>query len=566
MQRSAPFLFVVLAAVVLVACGGSSQEGATRDGSARFQEASELVRSERWPEAVAVLDELADEDPQVPAVWLLLAQARRRSGDLAGALEASSTAAGFPAARGGALQQEFLTRIASGDRDTALALYRALRAFPVVDLSGLHLGPELDAVRGDERFAMLFPQQFDDPFVEGARVLHEWRGSGPGQELGWEARNVGDVDGDGVSDAVMSAPANQPGGDSSGTVFVYSGASGELLWQARGEPGDQLGMGVESAGDVNGDGTPDVVAGAPGSERVYVYDGRTGKVLRTFKGSEADEGGFGAKAAGTGDIDLDGLGDLVVGSPAADGGAGAAYVYSGADGSLLARYEGDEGSALGSTVAGGAGFVVVGAPNAGAEGRGEVLVYRGAAAAPSFVIQAEPTGRRLGGMFASVVGDVDADGTPDIYASDWQDASDGPVTGRIYVHSGATGERLLTLVGEGAGQGFGIGPARAGDVNGDGHADLVIGAWQYGGAAHSGGRVYVYSGQDGSLLRTYTGKIPGETLGFDADGLGDVDGDGEIDFLVTSAWSLVNGPRSGRVLVVSGAAASPEADESAGGS
>ena len=105
--------------------------------------------------------------------------------------------------------------------------------------------------------------------------------------------------------------------------------------------------------------------------------------------------------------------------------------------------------------------------------------------------------------------------------------------------------------GEDAGDGFGIGPARAGDVDGDGHDNLVIGAWQHGSAAHSGGKVYVYSGKDGSVLSTFTGRIPGATLGFDADGMGDVDGDGEADFLVTSAWSLVNGVRSGRAMIVS---------------
>ena len=67
-----------------------------------------------------------------------------------------------------------------------------------------------------------------------------------------------------------------------------------------------------------------------------------------------------------------------------------------------------------------------------------------------------------------------------------------------------------------------------------------------------GGKIYVYSGKDGTLLHEITGKVMGETLGFDATGMGDIDGDETIDYLVTSAWSAVNGARSGRMYILSG--------------
>ena len=82
--------------------------------------------------------------------------------------------------------------------------------------------------------------------------------------------------------------------------------------------------------------------------------------------------------------------------------------------------------------------------------------------------------------------------------------------------------------------------------------DLVIGAWRQASAAPMGGKIYVYSAKDGTLLSMITGQVMGETLGFDATGMGDVDGDGTIDFLLTSAWSAINGTRSGRMYVVSG--------------
>jgi hypothetical protein len=138
-----------------------------------------------------------------------------------------------------------------------------------------------------------------------------------------------------------------------------------------------------------------------------------------------------------------------------------------------------------------------------------------------------------------------------VYASDFSNAAKGPSTGRIYVHSGKDGRRLLTLTGETAGEGFGIGPANAGDVNRDGHDDLIVGAWQYAAVAGSGGRAYLYSGKDGALMKTYTGKIPGETFGFDAIGVGDIDRDGTIDLLITSAWSGIKGFHSGRMFVIS---------------
>ena len=154
-------------------------------------------------------------------------------------------------------------------------------------------------------------------------------------------------------------------------------------------------------------------------------------------------------------------------------------------------------------------------------------------------------------MFMSVPGDLDGDGVADLYATDFSNAAKGPSTGRAYVFSGKTGKSLLTLTGSGPGEGFGIGPAAAGDVDGDGRPDLIVGAWQYAGAAVSGGRAYLYSGRDGKLLKTYTCRIPGDTFGFDAVGLGDTDGDGTVDLLITSAWSGVKGNHSGRVFLIS---------------
>jgi len=64
--------------------------------------------------------------------------------------------------------------------------------------------------------------------------------------------------------------------------------------------------------------------------------------------------------------------------------------------------------------------------------------------------------------------------------------------------------------------------------------------------------VYLHDGKSGRLIRTWTCKQAGDTFGFDACGIGDVNADGHVDFLVTSAWSGTFGPKTGRVFIIAG--------------
>jgi hypothetical protein len=450
---------------------------------------------------------------------------------------------------------------AQHDSEQAFRWLQRARSSRRYDMTEMIDNPDFEGLRSDSRWSALLPEpeDFDQPFVEPVKIIREWRGEAAGDQFGWIARNVGDVDGDGVTDIVTSAPTHGTNGNSAGRIYVYSVGTGKLLWTADGQPGDELGTGVEGVGDTNGDGIPDVAASGPAGPGVaYIYSGRDGHILHEFRSSRRDEI-FGNHVSGAGDIDGDGFADVIIGAPgkpSARENPGHAYVYSGRNGSLLMTLSGERaGDSFGSTVAGygvkGQHLLVVGAASAGSARHGRVYVFRDGAKRPSFVLDADSTGSALGAMFVSIVGDIDGDGFPDIYASDWANEAKGPTTGRIYVFSGRTGERLLTMTGENIGDGFGTSPSTAGDVDGDGHADLIIGAWQYAQAAVSGGRAYLFSGKDGRLIRTFTCRTPGDTFGFDAVGLGDVDHDGMYDLLITSGWSAANGHHSGRVFVIS---------------
>lgn len=445
-------------------------------------------------------------------------------------------------------------------RDTAHAfewLGRA-KATRQIDMTQLTVDTSVSWLRGHPRYAMLLPTRadFDRPFVEDVRIIREFVGEAAGDQFGWIARNIGDVDGDRVADFTTSAPTHATGGAPAGRIYVYSTRTGQKLWSADGNPGDQLGFILEAAGDVNRDGIPDVIAGAPFGNYAKVYSGRDGRVLLELRGeSPGDQFGRGA---GVGDVNGDGFVDLLVGAPgnnAGGQGAGRAYVYSGKDGRLLHTLTGERagegfGNAVAGATAGGRTHLVVGALRGGPNQLGRAYVYNGLGATPQFVLDADETGAAMGGMFLSIPGDVDGDGVNDIYASDFPNRAKGPATGRVFVHSGTDGRLIHAFTGEGPGEAFGTSPSVAGDVDGDGRADLIVGAWQYAGAAISGGRAYLYSG-DGRLLKTYTCRTPGDTFGFDAVTLGDVDGDRTSDFLITSAWSGVSGFHSGRVFIIS---------------
>jgi len=510
--------------------------------------------------AARILEQVTKHEPNNGRAWRNLALAYQKLKDWDRAISANQHALDVESSVPTPLFSLGVLYAQKGDADQAFAWLTKAKATRKIDMTQVDATPELKALESDPRFRSLLPSRsdFDNPFVEPVKIVREWDGETTNDQFGWIARNIGDVDSDGVPDIVTSAPTSSKAGDKAGRIYVYSTKSGKLLWTADGHAGDELGTGVEAAGDTNGDGIPDVIASAPGGGYAKVYSGRDGRVLLTLRAENSGDE-FGRHASGIGDVNHDGFADVIVGAPgnnAVGQKAGRAYVYSGKDGRPLLTLSGERaGDAFGSAVAGFADkehiFLIVGAPNAGPKQTGRTYVYGALSSKPNFTIESDETGVALGAMFLSVPGDVDGDGVPDIYASDWSNAAKGPSTGRVYIYSGKDGHPLLTLTGETAGEGFGTSPSVAGDVDHDGHADLIVGAWQYSREAVGGGRAYLYSGKDGHLIQTFTCRIPGDTFGFDSVTMGDLNQDGTTDFLITSGWSGVHGFHSGRVFIVS---------------
>ncbi|MFQ5653564.1 MAG: integrin alpha [Planctomycetota bacterium] len=159
------------------------------------------------------------------------------------------------------------------------------------------------------------------------------------------------------------------------------------------------------------------------------------------------------------------------------------------------------------------------------------------------------------GLSVAGLGDIDGDGVPDyaVGAPFWSGTA-GPERGKVYVHSGVDGSLIRAHAGAGVFDDFGFSIASAGDVDGDGAEDLLVGAWSFNGpAGQDAGRAYIYSGGDGSLIRVFDGEEALDEFGSTVSGAGDVNGDGVGDQIISAPFhSLPGSSGDGRVYVFSG--------------
>ncbi len=385
-------------------------------------------------------------------------------------------------------------------------------------------------------------------FVQPTTVLHTFTGpsQGQGAYFGWAVSELHDVNGDHVDDVIIGEVAG--GSHQAGRVWVYSGATRQLLYRLTGKANDLNGYAVADAGDVNGDGVPDIISGAPGTGmapgNAYVYSGATGRVLTRLTGVSPGDG-FGSAVSGAGDVNGDGYADLLVGAPGSGtpGSApGRAYVISGRTFRVIRSLTaGESGDSFGSATdrsddlnGDGVPDLIVGASDAGSDQSGAAYIYSGATGARLFRIVSPAQGQEFGRFFAAGVGDTNGDSVPDIFVGDYASNINGAASGYAAVYSGVDGSLLHEWRGASAGEG--IGPGReAGDVNGDGKVDLIVGSYTSSDGASQAGKVQVFSGATGLPLRTITSTTANENLGFDAVGVGDVNHNGSLDYLVSAA-------------------------------
>ncbi len=346
------------------------------------------------------------------------------------------------------------------------------------------------------------------------------------------------------------------------------------LYDLPGQPSDRLGRGLSTIDDLDGDGLPDFVVGAPnalngfGINRgvVRVFSSKTGQVILTLNAPEggfANVEGFGWSVLGIPDANGDGKPDIVVGAPRTDWfgqtDIGFVFVFSGATGAQLMQDVGEVANGrrgwslcnVGDWTGDGKNDFAVGAPEDNyfpLDASGCVVIYNGQTLAQAFGAgNSAIVGLQVDGQFGhsiDAVPDINGDGRPEIIIGapdhDILPATDAGIA-RVYARTPAGFVLLNEKSGTTTNAHVGTAVCGIADVNGDGLGEFALGEPDYTGPALYSGRVRVFSGSNFALLRTFLGTGQQDFLGNSIAGAGDFDNDGRGDIIV-GAFGYDNAP------------------------
>jgi hypothetical protein len=431
-----------------------------------------------------------------------------------------------------------------------------------------------------------------------------------GSNFGVSVASAGDTDGDGCDDIIVGANLLDHGSTDEGAAFVYFGSHdglGSTPWTVESDKDNsELGISVAGAGDVNGDGRSDIIIGAhryknlTGSNReghAFIYLGAADKnpVLDTsFSGwVNQDNARYGSSVASAGDVNGDGYDDVIVGAHFYDNGStneGGAFVYLGSssgvdsnpdwqlEGNLANAEFGVSVSTAGDVNGDGYSDVIVGADhftNSPGNNEGRAFVFHGSATpldtTADWTAEIDQNEAHLGYSVATA-GDINGDGFADVIVGAHSATNGDNDEGRAFLWlggPGGLGANGTVANADWTGESdqnsseYGISVATAGDVNGDGYSDILVGAMLFDHGESNEGRAFSYRGSASGLSPTtawtYQLTQAGAQLGGTVAAAGDVNGDGFGDLIVGaplyhSDWSQ---PAEGAMFLFYGSPAGP---------
>jgi hypothetical protein len=395
-------------------------------------------------------------------------------------------------------------------------------------------------------------------------------GTGSGEELGYSIAVDGNYNGDTYSDVIVGSPTYDNGTTDEGRVRVFAGASqfpaANPTWSFEPNEACLAGESVAFGGDVNGDGFDEVMAGGTGCSKAWVFKGGQSGLGATadwsFSAGANSSTGIVAKA---GDIDADGFDDVLVGASGlmnGEAGEGRAYLFRGSGVGLSAepdwQAEANQDYAyLGASVSGagdvnndGYDDIVVGAPkydHSPYSDAGAAFLFLGSQTGLASQASWAYYGGYSGATFADSVsgaGNVNGDSYDDVIIGQYLYTGTNQYEGRAYVfHGNASGLSSTPNWTHSPGRTeelFGWSVSRAGDVNGDGKDDVIIGSRGYSNGQSYEGRVTAFYGSANGLQQTpnwsYESNSALMYLGHSVANVGRLNGDAYDDVAVTGYY------------------------------